>query len=467
LFRTHLTMPTGAAETIALWVVFSHAHDAFQVSPLLAVTSPEKNCGKSTLLALLSAVVRKPLPLSSITSASLFRAVEMFSPTLLIDEGDTFLSDDEGLRGIINSGWLRSQAKVIRNVGDDHQPRLFSTWGPKAIAMIGRLPGTLADRSVEVRMSRQTPDEESGKKKLRMDRLGALEEFRSKVCRWVQDNLESLREADPKVPAGFSNRQADNWRPLLAIAELAGGTWPKKACDAARLLSKDKVEDSIGVILLEDLRRLFTDDRADRLSSAKIVEALNRMEERPWPEYAKGRPITTRGLANILSRYGIAPRTVRFGDAETVKGYLREELEPLFYRFLPPPQFVSVTTSHLASVGPSMNIQSDTLGRSVPEGNSQKPASDQRCAAVPDKDRHGSVLESSYNSPNSLVQVENDRGNQTVKLNQVTTARRTRSLYTFRTDLRFRPRKLAGQEFEQLSNKNAYFIEQNGCRFAL
>jgi hypothetical protein len=202
LFNAHLTMPHGASETAALWVVFSHAHDAFQVSPLLAVTSPEKNCGKSTLLALLSAVVRKPLPLSSITSASLFRVVEMFSPTLLIDEGDTFLSDDEHLRGILNSGWLRSQAKVIRTVGENHEPCLFSTWGPKAIAMIGSLPGTLADRSVEVRMSRQTPDEQSGKRKLRMDRLGGLEHFRRKAARWVQDNLEALRKADPEVPEG-------------------------------------------------------------------------------------------------------------------------------------------------------------------------------------------------------------------------------------------------------------------------
>jgi hypothetical protein len=381
LFSAHLTISPGASETVALWVVFSHAHDAFQISPLLGITSPEKNCGKSTLLALLSGVVPKPLPLSNITIAPLFRAIEKFRPTLLIDEADTFLSDDEGLRGILNSGWLRSQAQVIRTVGDDHEPRFFSTWAPKAIAMIGNLPSTLADRSVAVRMCRQTAEEESTKRKLRADRLGELGHLRRKTRRWVQDNIEALREADPSVPEGFTNRLADNWRPLLAVADLVGGEWPQKARAAARMLVAAKTEDSHGTLLLEDLRRLFIENCIDRLSSADIVWALESMEDRPWPEYSHGRPITKHGLAKILKRFGVGPKTVRF-DADTFKGYLLEDLEETFRRFLPQPTCESVTTSQAAPEAAPANPGNVTNSVSVTDRNLQKCASDKHCDAM-------------------------------------------------------------------------------------
>jgi hypothetical protein len=381
LFSAYLTMSSGASETVALWVVFSHAHDAFQISPLLGITSPEKNCGKSTLLTLLSGVVPKPLALSNITIAPLFRAVEKFRPTLLIDEADTFLSDDEGLRGILNSGWLRSQAQVIRTVGDDHEPRLFSTWAPKAIAMIGNLPGTLADRSVAVRMCRQSLEEESTKRKLRADRLGDLEHLCRKAHRWAQDHIRDLREADPSVPEGFTNRLADNWRPLLAIADLIGGKWPQRARDATRTLVAGKADDSHGTLLLEDLRRLFIEGRTDRLSSADIVWALEEMEDRPWPEYSHGKPITKRGLASILSRFKIAPKTVRF-DTETFKGYLLEDLEETFRRFLPQRVCESVTTSPAAPEATPASSQNVTRGVDVTEGNLQESASNQHCDAV-------------------------------------------------------------------------------------
>lgn len=381
LFRAHLTMSPGASETIALWVVFSHAHDAFQISPLLGITSPEKNCGKSTLLTLLSGVVPKPLPVSNITIAPLFRAVEKFRPTLLVDEADTFISDDEGLRGILNSGWLRSQAQVIRTVGDDHEPRLFSTWAPKAIAMIGNLPGTLADRSVAVRMCRQTLEEESTKRKLRADRLGDLEHLRRKARRWVQDHIEELRNADPSVPEGFTNRLADNWRPLLAIADLVGGDWPQRARDAARMLVAAKADESHATLLLEDLRRLFSARRADRLSSADIVAALGDMEDRPWPEYSHGRPITKRGLASILSRFKVGPKTVRF-STDTVKGYLLEDLEETFRRFLAQPACESVTPSQEAPEAAPENPRNVTRGGNVTGGNLQESALNEHCDAV-------------------------------------------------------------------------------------
>lgn len=135
--RRYIVLPEHADVALALWIVFTHCVDAVSVAPILALTSPEKRCGKSTVLALLRRLVQRAMAAANISAAALFRAVEAWAPTLLIDEADTFMGATEELRGILNSGHTRDSAFVIRTVGDDHEPRRFSTWGAKAIALIG------------------------------------------------------------------------------------------------------------------------------------------------------------------------------------------------------------------------------------------------------------------------------------------------------------------------------------------
>ena len=169
-FTRHVVLPVGGADAAALWTLHAHAHDTAAISPILAITSPTPECGKTTLLTLLGALVPKPLAASNITAAPLFRAVEKWRPTLLIDEADTFLRDSDELRGIINSGHNRGAAFVIRSVGDDHEPRQFMTWAPKVIALIGKLPPTLASRAIHIEMRRLGPGETV--EPVRADRLG-------------------------------------------------------------------------------------------------------------------------------------------------------------------------------------------------------------------------------------------------------------------------------------------------------
>jgi Protein of unknown function (DUF3631) len=139
-------------------------------------------------------------------------------PTLLIDEADSFVKDNEELRGILNSGHTKAAANMIRNV--DHKPRRFSTWAPKAIATIGTLADTLEDRAVVVRLQRKPPG-------ATVERLGRRDNadfaaLRSQAARWAADNFNKLADPDPKMP----DLNDCNWRPLLAIADLVGGTWP-------------------------------------------------------------------------------------------------------------------------------------------------------------------------------------------------------------------------------------------------
>ncbi len=187
-------------------------------------------------------------------------------PTLLIDEADTFLHGKDDLRGILNSGHRRSSAFVTRVVGDAYEPSTFSTRAATAIAMIGRLPPTLEDRSLAVRMRRRRPDEAGAR--LRADRCPELDLLARKAARWAADNVEALRAADPDVPACLQNRTVDNWRPLIAIADAAGGDWPARVRQIAEhTASAADAAQSDAVMLLGDIRAVFAEAQSERLRS--------------------------------------------------------------------------------------------------------------------------------------------------------------------------------------------------------
>jgi len=154
-----LILPDGGKEALALWLIHAWAIDAAHISPLLILASPEKRCGKTTTLTIVGALGPNPIPASSISPASLFRSVEKYKPLLLIDEADRALKNSEELNCIINASHNRNSAVVIRTAGDEHEPRLFSTWCPKAIAVIGKLQGTLEDRGIILHMRRRAPNE--------------------------------------------------------------------------------------------------------------------------------------------------------------------------------------------------------------------------------------------------------------------------------------------------------------------
>lgn len=148
--RRYVVASESALVASSLYIIHSYAFDLGDVSPLLFITSPTKRCGKTKLFSVLARLVQRPLPTSSASAAGIYRTIELHKPTLLIDEVDAFLKGDEQLRGLINSGHTRDAAFHLCCVpiGDDYQPRRWSTWAPKILSGIGRLAGTLQDRAV-------------------------------------------------------------------------------------------------------------------------------------------------------------------------------------------------------------------------------------------------------------------------------------------------------------------------------
>jgi putative DNA primase/helicase len=330
-----------AADGVALWCVQTYLLFCFLISPRLAIRSPVMRCGKTTLLDVIARLVYRPLSAANVTAAAVFRVVEAYRATLLIDEADTFLQGNEELRGVVNSGHRRG-GTVVRTVGDDHEPRAFSTYGACAIALIGKLPATLHDRSapvVDLQRRLRTEKVES----FRLDRTQALDDLASKAARWALDNAEKINSTDPKLPDGLFNRDADNWRPLLAIADAAGGQWPDRARKAAALCCQiDTDEVGQTEALLADIREAFNETMmgetkaATEISSADLVRRLVEMEGRPWAEVGKSRkPLTQNQLARLLKKVGIGPIDVG-QKTNRLKGYKRERFANAFERYLPP-----------------------------------------------------------------------------------------------------------------------------------
>ncbi len=332
-YRRFVSLPDGGAEALALWIVLTYALDAFDVAPILALCSPLKRCGKTTTEDLTAALAKRALAAANITAAALYRTVEHFTPTLIVDEADTFLLNNLALRGIINSGHARATACVVRSIGPE--PRLFSTWGARMIALIGRLPATLEDRAIVLPMRRRAPGE--AVERIRRDSLlRRLDPLRRRAARWAADHLPALRAADPAVPAELEDRQADNWRPLFAIADEAGGAWVALARSAARALSGTVVEadNAVPLQLLADLNDLFATTSADKLATADVIRHLITLEDRPWADYAEGQPLTPRHLAQLLEGFRIKAKQIRQG-ADTRKGYLRSDFADAVRRYLP------------------------------------------------------------------------------------------------------------------------------------
>jgi uncharacterized protein DUF3631/bifunctional DNA primase/polymerase-like protein/primase-like protein len=372
--QSYVVLPPHCGVAIALWIMHTHTFDAAQITPRLAIVSPEKRCGKSTVLKLLSALVRRPLEAANITTAVLFRSIESHGPTLLVDEADTFLRERDDLRGVLNAGHDRQSAKVLRCVGDESEPRVFGVWAAAAFASIGKQHDTLMDRSIVVSMKRRSEASEPIAKFRRRER-DKLVDLTRRLVRCAADTTAALSDLDVEPPAGLSDRAADNWEALLAIAQLAGGPWPERARAAARALSgaeRRDEPDTHGELILTDIRGIFARAGASDLPAKVLLSELVALEERPWPEANRGGPMTARQLGARLGRFEICSRTVRHGS-EFARSYVRADFEDAFARYLAPLSVTSVTSVNCAGVSSHTGT---SLNRDVTEVRGGKSSMD-------------------------------------------------------------------------------------------
>ena len=291
-------------------------------------------------------------------------SVELWAPTILFDEADTFFKDKPDLQGMVNAGYkkggfvLRSEAK-----GNSFEPKAFSVFCAKSvagIALVKHLPDSTMSRGIVFNMRRKLKHEKV--ERLRHADPSVFTAIAAKLVRFAEDYVDQVRAVRPVLPEELSDRAQDNWEPLLAIASCAGPAWVARATAAALKLSGDTTA-STGNELLADIQRILAKSRTDRIRSADLIVALCADAEAAWATFNNGRPLTPRQLSKLLSVYGISPKTVRQGK-ETPKGYDKSQFEDAFARYLADPVNLPQqgNESPDAMAGKAADVSDDLLG---------------------------------------------------------------------------------------------------------
>lgn len=279
----------------------------------------------------------RPLPASNASLSALFRAIEHWRPTILIDEADTFFRENAELHGMVNAGYkrggfvLRSEATV-----DSFEPRMFSVYSAKSIAGIAlerHLPDSTMSRGIVFNMRRKLPHETV--ERMRNADDAVFGRLASQLARMALDHAQQVRLTQPVLPDALSDRAQDNWEPLLAIAQCAGPVWLERATAAAlRMSAASEAMASTGNDLLADIKEVFDGMPATRISTVDLLDKLTSDDEKSWATYNRGKPMTPRQLAKQLEPYGIRSKTVRLSATSTPKGYEAAQFDDAFERYL-------------------------------------------------------------------------------------------------------------------------------------
>lgn len=332
LVHEHMAIDEPLKVAFVLWVIFTYLTDISDFAPIAWITAPERQCGKSTLLGLFERVVNKPMAFNNITQAVLYRVMEQFKPTLLIDEIDTSLKDKNELLGIVNAGYSRHASNVPRiNQDKGGIVEKFDVFGAKVFSGIGEMKGTFASRAIRFELRRKTNSDKVKRFNKRTLPYETTNELQRKVKRWAVDNRQAVQAVQTPL-LQINDRDFDNWEILLQIATVLGVY--DKALQACLTLCNRKDEPSLNEMLLSDIREVFT---TERIKSVDLLARLNADDEKCWSTFKNGSPMDIYQLATKLRKFGITSKGMRVaGEQGTVKGYERADFVKVWANYLPP-----------------------------------------------------------------------------------------------------------------------------------
>jgi Protein of unknown function (DUF3631) len=317
-----------------LWLAHTWRMDEWDSTPRLAFMSPEKGSGKTRALEVSEHLVPRGMRVSQATTGYILaRISEEPPPTLFYDEVDTVYGQNargnEDLRALLNAGHRRG-ATAGRGIwgNDGLAGQDYPAYCAVALAGLGKLPETIADRSVIIRMKKRKRTERVAPWRPRVNAEEA-KALGDALGSWMSDALLSWPHNMP-----VEDRAADVWEALVMVADAAGGHWPATARAAAVVLTSEKPQASHGIELLRDLQIVFGPN--DKMRSEDIIIALTELQESPWQRFHRdGNALNYRDLAALLKEYDIRPRDVWI-DGRASKGYFADDLTDAWDRYVHP-----------------------------------------------------------------------------------------------------------------------------------
>ncbi|MGH7943287.1 MAG: DUF3631 domain-containing protein [Limisphaerales bacterium] len=355
IIKRHVVLSEAAATALAVWVAHTYVFELRDTVAYVAIESPEKRCGKTTLLTVLAAMANKPLIASNVTVSALFRAIDACGPTLFIDEADTFLAGNGTMRGVINSGNTWRTAYVLRlskrktksfsqppllhgrspgdlrpGLDERHDSGLerYSCWCPKAIAMIGKVPDTVSDRSIVVSMTRKLVAE----KRAPLAELNTLD-IKARCARFALDHRDAISRSEKIHGEGLNDRAADTFDPLYVIARLAGEEWERKLHGAALTLASNAQGRGSGMELLRDIHVIFELSGRKRIYTRDLLKYLQQEDFAMRALAMKYAALDEYRLSQLLRPYGVKSFSFRV-KMRVGRGYSSEDFRSATARYL-------------------------------------------------------------------------------------------------------------------------------------
>jgi hypothetical protein len=351
-----------------LWIAHTYLIDKFYTTPRLTILSAEKGSGKTRILDLTEVLVLHPSPSVNMSPAALWTEIatnnlEGITTCILLDETDNLFVKKEtnDILGVLNAGFQRGKpAKRCIFIEGKRTLEVLECFAPVCLCGIDvYVPDTIMDRSIVIRMKKRSVNEkiENFRPKNVVDETKKL---RERLQEWAHSVKDKVDLNQSTFSAQIVDRLADKWEPLIQCADLydecngvtaeqafkGGGLWGDKARGAALASitqSEEEYQLPIGTMLLKDIKEIFDSTAADKevMKTEDILFSLRGKSDGLWDFFTNSKahnpkPITTRELSDILRKYGIAPRTIRFND-KPAKGYSKQSFVDPWFRYVPMP----------------------------------------------------------------------------------------------------------------------------------
>lgn len=331
-----------------LWIAHTHLIDAFETTPRLAILSAEKQSGKTRLLEITRLLVKNAYASMNMTSAAVYTAADQKAPTILLDEVDRLFerSDTAEITALLNSGFQRGTKAYRCLYEGKRELEEIEAFCPFLMAGIdnSRIPDTILDRAITIRMERRSRSQEIEPYRFREQGQEGLV-LRTRLEAWAASVLERAKAHRPEFPAGIFDRNADKWEALLTVADVSDlplnikGVWGRKARDAAlALVGEEKTEEpTMGILLLKHIRETFSETNQTKISTEDLLSRLHKIDESPWTDM-NGRPLNSRRLATMLKKFKISPDRL----TNKLRGYHKIHFKKAWERYLDTPPLGSV-----------------------------------------------------------------------------------------------------------------------------
>jgi 5S rRNA maturation endonuclease (ribonuclease M5) len=316
--KSYLEMPLDSDYLVlALWVFHTYLIEKFNTTPILYFYGV-KETGKSRAGEVLSELAFRTQRLTSLTEATLFRSVELFKPTLIIDEIRLWgRGGNQGLADLMKTTYKRGLkvSRVNMNKNGEDQIEHFDTFTPLVICTTESIPDIIESRCIPFTMQKNSNPQ--------------IEEMIDEE--WANDLRERLtifranhfNKELPKAQYIARGRLNEIMFPLYQSLLLVGPERKNEFIDIVKRIQKNK-ENEEGMSLEAEIVKAIDDEYQENQNKRFLTKSIS---ERLNESRSENEKISDRSVSSRIKRLGFDK--IRFKNGRMGFRINEERLESL------------------------------------------------------------------------------------------------------------------------------------------